>query len=78
MTSYLLVDGRDGRVLARFAGAQQAVREALQVLARLGRDPHESARIRVTRSRVGRWTHEERIGALYADRLTQQAEPYRD
>jgi hypothetical protein len=45
MVHYLLVDDRDGSVLAEIASARQA----LQLLSRLGGDPHEAPPISVVR-----------------------------
>ena len=45
MARYLLVDDRDGWVLAELASAQQAVR----LLGRLGRNPHGSPTVSVVR-----------------------------
>ena len=45
MVRYLLLDDRDGRVLAQLAGPQQAAR----VLARLARSPDDGPRVSVVR-----------------------------
>ena len=45
MVRYLLVDDRDGRVLAELAGAHQATR----VLARHAREPHDEPPVSVVR-----------------------------